>query len=79
MAKGKRSDDTLKGGRSTNGDKRETQTIAVYRDIAKMCAAVARDEGLSVAELTEPLLRGPLGQKYKRILERELRGMGPEA
>ena len=56
--------------------KENFQSIAVFRDIARMAATVAKDEGLSVAELTEPLLRGPLTAKYKRILERELRGMG---
>lgn len=51
------------------------QTVAVHRDIAKMAAKVARDEGISVAELTEPLLRGPLEAKYRKILERELKGL----
>ena len=52
------------------------QSIAVYRDVAKMAAKVAKDEGISVAELTEPLLRSPLERKYRAILERELRSMG---
>ena len=55
------------------------QSIAIFRDLAKMATAVAKDEGLSVAELTEPLLRGPLTAKYKKILERELKGMDGQA
>jgi hypothetical protein len=65
-----------KGSRTWHERKGTFQTIAVFRDIARMCAAVARDEGMSVAELTEPLLRGPLQAKYKKILERELKQMG---
>ncbi len=63
-------------GRTWPQRKERIQSIAVFRDVAKMATAVAKDEGISVAELTEPLLRGPLTQKYKKILERELKGMG---
>lgn len=63
-------------GRTWPQRRERIQSIAVARDLAKMCTAVAKDEGISVAELTDPLLRGPLTAKYKRILERELRGMG---
>ncbi len=62
-------------GRTWPQRRERIQSIAVYREVAKMATAVARDEGMSVAELTEPLLRGPLTAKYKRILERELKGM----
>ena len=56
--------------------KENFQSIAVFRDLARMAATVAKDEGLSVAELTEPLLRGPLTAKYRKILQRELKGTG---
>lgn len=53
----------------------ETTTMGAYKDIAKMAAKVAEDEGLSVAELIDPLLRGPLKARYAKILERELKGL----
>ncbi len=65
----------LPKGRTWPQRKGRIQSIAIYRDVARMATAVAKDEGISVAELTEPLLRGPLTAKYKRILERELKGM----
>jgi hypothetical protein len=68
--------DGPKKGRTWDERKDRIQSIAVFRDVARMAARVAKDEGLSIAELTDPLLRGPLAAKYKRILERELKGMG---
>lgn len=76
MAKDNGTPPRRKQGRLWKDRKGTYQSISVFRDLARMCAVVAKDEGLSVAQLTEPLLRGPLTAKYKRILERELRGMG---
>ena len=58
--------------------KQPTKNVAVYQETARMAARVAKDEGLTIAELIEPLLLGPLQSKYRKILERELRELsGP--
>ncbi len=44
--------------------KRFIKTVAIPRDLADMAAIVAKHEGISVAELIDPLIREPIRFKY---------------
>ncbi len=73
-SKGKRGS----GPKARTWDQRKLvfQTIAVKRDLAQMATEVARDEGISVAELVDPMLRDDLAAMMKPILERKLKALG---
>lgn len=54
-------------GSGRNGVARPTTLVRVRADLAAMLGLVARYEGVSVAHLVDPLLRGPVLERFAAL------------
>jgi hypothetical protein len=57
-----------KVGRPRKGEgEQETKHTRVFMDVAEWIGWIVRIEGGSSAQLLDPLIRSPIGARYKRI------------
>lgn len=66
----KKKGDKDKGARSWAERKGKFATVQLHKDLAQIAVTLASHEKLSVAELLEPLLRGPLMAKWRDFAQK---------